>query len=199
MQIIIDSEKLKNSEINFPEFLMLLGIYYGYTINSKTYKNLHSLGYVVVEGYEDKIPSKMSITYEGKTALEGMLADAKIEDNSDTKYEELATKMIELFPKGRKPGTNYMWRGSKLEIIRKLKTLTTKYEVPFNEDKILKATENYVKSFNGDYRTMRLLKYFIFKIEVKDGKEEFCSELLSRIDNLDQEDSDIEDWTTTLC
>lgn len=200
MNVCFDSNKLISDELTKEEILMLLGIRLGVVITPSTYKTLHNEGYICIDSIDKDTlyPDKIHITLEGEAALDGILASSRIKSEDNMTYDELASKMIELFPKGRKPGTNYLWRASKLEIARKLKTLATKYKVDLEPSKVLQATSNYVKSFNNDFTTMRLLKYFIFKIEVKDGKEEFNSELLSRIENLEQDTKEEQDWLSTL-
>lgn len=109
--------------------------------------------------------------------------------SKDKEITELAREMQEIFPKGKKAGTTYYWRGSILEITRKLKTLIGKYDVTLNKDKVLEATKEYVNSFNGDYTKMRLLKYFILKsAKDSDGNIIIHSDLMSLLENEGQED-----------
>lgn len=65
-----------------------------------------------------------------------------------------------------------------------------------SEMSIIKATEAYVSGFNGDYKYMRLLQYFIWKEEIKDGSKVPISELANYIENAGQEDQ--KDWEITL-
>lgn len=107
---------------------------------------------------------------------------------SDLDYKTLAEKLKELYPKGYKPGTNYAWRGSTMEIVRKLQTLVIKYNFKFTEEEAIEATKKYVDSFNGDYRFMRLLKYFLLKtIRDGEGGTDISSEFMSLIENGAQE------------
>ena len=102
---------------------------------------------------------------------------------------------MQIFPQGKKPGTPYYWKCNKREISLKLKSFFKLYGVKYTEEEILSAAHRYVESFNGDYRFMRLLKYFIWKKE--DGEE--ISELATFIDNDGQEDSDYgESWVNEL-
>ena len=102
------------------------------------------------------------------------------------------------YPKGRKDGTNYNWRGAVAVNAARLKTLVQRYGVSLNKEDVVQATRNYVQSFSGDYRYMQILKYFIFKNETRNGSVEFESQLMSYIENLGQEDTMKNDWTNNL-
>lgn len=110
----------------------------------------------------------------------------------DVKYERLAEKMRELYPKGLKPGTTYCWRDSIPIIAKKLKTVVEKFNTQFTEEQALDATRRYVESFNGDYRFMQLLKYFILKTDKATG--DIRSDFLSLLQNPDAEDSLNDNW-----
>lgn len=113
---------------------------------------------------------------------------------------ELVKNMQEVFPKGIKPGTNVPWRGNKYEIKQKLLKFQDKFNIPLEFDKILAATKSYVNSFNGNFKTMHTLKYFILKNVVVDGEMEVKSELLSFLDNDISEDDNMitDDYFTNL-
>ena len=113
------------------------------------------------------------------------------------RYELLAAQLREIFPKGRKEGTSYMWRDSNSIIAKKLKSLVSKYGECFTDEQAINATRKYVESFNGNYRYMQLLKYFISKKVVNDGEVEETSQLLSYIENEGQSDYNNE-WTAEL-
>ena len=115
--------------------------------------------------------------------------------SKDKEFRELADKLKELFPKGKKAGTTYMWRDSTAVIARKLKTLVVKYDYQFTEEQAIKATKAYVESFNGDYTYMQLLKYFILK-SLPDG--EIKSDFMSYIENEGQEDELSDNWLNEM-
>ena len=115
--------------------------------------------------------------------------------SKDKEFKELADKLKELFPKGKKAGTTYMWRDSTAVIARKLKTLVVKYDYQFTEEQAIKATKAYVESFNGDYTYMQLLKYFILK-SLPDG--EIKSDFMSYIENEGQEDELSDNWLNEM-
>ena len=113
--------------------------------------------------------------------------------NPTVDFTELARKLREIYPAGRKPGTNYQWRGSTAEIAKKLKTLYVKYEFEFTEEDAIDATQRYIESFHGDYTFMRLLKYFILKTTI-DGDGNSDIKFMSLIENAGQEDDTDDKW-----
>ena len=119
--------------------------------------------------------------------------------DKDSEFLELANEMRELYPKGKKEGTTYLWRGTTAEVAKKLKTLVVKYGYSFSKEQVLKATKEYVNSFNGNYKRMRLLKYFVLKSE-KDADDNIniISELMSLIENEGQISEQRENWEATL-
>lgn len=119
--------------------------------------------------------------------------------DKDAEFLELANELRELYPAGRKEGTTYMWRGTTAEIAKKLKTLVVKYKYSFTREQVLKATKEYISSFNGNYKKMRLLKYFILKSERDaDDNVNVISELMTLIENEGQTDTQREDWMSTM-
>jgi hypothetical protein len=110
------------------------------------------------------------------------------------KVDALVKKILELFPEGKKYGTPYYWRCGSKELAVRLMSFFNKYG-SYDEEKILKATDKYIKSFNGDYRFMKLAKYFVWKKE-EDGSE--SSELATQLENLNVVDSNNDNWTQNI-
>lgn len=196
MRIEIEDAVLEKYGITLDEFLALLLAYYGTDIkeanNSLIAKNLADRNLFMSEG--------VVIGSKAEELMSSILVDSSSKNQyDDAYYESLASKMQELYPAGKKPGTSYMWRGTVAEIAKKLKTLVSKYGYTLEEDKVLTATKNYVGSFNGDYQRMRLLKYFILKSEKdEDGNVVVVTDLMAYIENEAGMDSLREDWTSSL-
>lgn len=110
----------------------------------------------------------------------------------DEEFNNLASKMREIFPDGRKAGTAYYWRDSVPIIAKKLKTVVDRFNVQFTEEQALAATRRYVESFNGDYRFMQLLKYFILKTDKATG--DIRSDFLSLLQNPESNDLLGDNW-----
>lgn len=199
MRIVIDDTICNNYGIQLDEFLYLLTLYLNKPITPKTIKNVYHKGYIVVEEIDNagNITKIRPDLHLFKT-IGTMLDEAQVEANKkpDDRYISLAERMISLYPTGKKPGTNYMWRDSKNIIAKRLKNLLLKYKVKATDDEIIEATRRYVESFNGDYRYMQLLKYFISKKTAIDGSIEESSQLMSYLENVDGNTN--QDWTTKL-
>lgn len=93
-------------------------------------------------------------------------------DAEDGRFETLATKVQECFPKQKMMYANgtaspFYFRCNKTEIKNKLKKFLTIYGEVADED-IIDATKRYVASYAPKgYRGMRLAKYFIMKDDRK--------------------------------
>lgn len=150
-------------------------------------KNLFSEGSIVVSDKVKELVSTIAID-----------SDKSVIDK-DAEFIELANELRELYPAGRKEGTTYMWRGTTAEIAKKLKTLVVKYKYSFTREQVIKATKEYISSFNGNYKKMRLLKYFILKSERDaDDSVNVISELMTLIENEGQTEVRRDDWMSTM-
>lgn len=117
--------------------------------------------------------------------------------------DELATRLMNIYPRGKKNGTNVYWRGNKKEIRERLQKFFKLYGEKYSFDEIAEATEKYVTSFKDDYSFMRVLKYFIIKDERTLNEEgrlvtNQVSDLATFIENSEQEDEIDDNWTSTL-
>ena len=162
-------------------------------------KNLINKGYITVNRNELFLPIGWRLTNTGKDMLNAIIVDSDKHQEPQEKLTDLATKLKAIFPKGKKDGTNYYWSDGVPLVIRRLKLFFKKYGSNFTNEQIIQATEKYVEGFNGSYQYMRLLKYFIFKEKVgANGEIEGDSELISYIENADEEENLKNEWTSTL-
>ena len=196
MKLTIDQTILDKNNLTLEEFLVLflsarevdIGVIsQSLVAKGLADKDLFSSGKLVIS---DKVKDLVStIPIE---------SDKNVIDK-DSEFTELATELREIYPAGRKDGTTYMWRGTTAEVAKKLKTLVVKYGYTINKEDVLKATKEYVNSFNGNYRYMQLLKYFILKsVKDADGNIDIKSELMSLIENSDQIDAQRDDWVSNM-
>ena len=149
------------------------------------------------------------VTQHWSDELDEILAESSSTiEKTDEELLALAQKMRELYPQGRmidmrtgKP-TAYYFRCNNSEVIKKLKTFFARYG-NYSDENILDATRRYVASFRGNYqqRGFRIIKYFIFKDDVKQGPDgnyvESLSPLLDFLDNKEseqEEDNTSDDW-----
>ena len=192
MKLIIDSDACLNNGTCIGEVLLLYE--YALKISPESMKqSLIDKGYITNAG---DLFGRYTVTNKAVKLLDNVLADSSVDD--DTKITELATKLKELYPKGKKEGTNQFWADGVSIIVKRLKIFYKKYGF-YDNDIIIKATEDYIKSFNGDYRFMKTLKYFLWSEKVnKAGEVEPTSDLLTYIENADEVDELSNDWLNDL-
>ena len=192
MKLIIDSDACLNNGTCIGEVLLLYE--YALKISPESMKqSLIDKGYITSAG---NLFDRYTATDKAVKLLDNVLADSSVDD--DTKITELATKLKELYPRGKKEGTNQFWADGVSIIVKRLKIFYKKYGF-YDNDIIIKATENYIKSFNGDYRFMKTLKYFLWSEKVnKAGEVEPTSDLLTYIENADEVDELSNDWLNDL-
>lgn len=177
----VNEEILKKYNLTFGEFLLLLFWINGYAIG-KCRESLIQKNLVEANLFDNE-----SAVLSDNT--KNLISDILIESNEQVikesdNLEDIAREIRELYPKGRKPGTTYMWRDSVPMVARKLKTLVMKYDFKFTKQQAIEATKRYVESFQGDYRYMQLLKYFILKTDKQTGETK--SDFMSYIENNDE-------------
>ena len=185
MKFYIDTEECKKLEVPLDELLYMIGLYFGVDINSNTVFNILKRGVVEHDGYDLlKHMKNPKLVGEGVNIVESYLLKSEFNTPKyKNRFENLAEQLRELYPKGKKAGTAYMWRYCNSFITKKLKALVKQYVEFFTDEQAIEATKKYVESFNGNYQYMQLLKYFISKAVVKDGQIETSSQLLSYIEN----------------
>lgn len=190
-KVSINKDVLEKNNLSMDEFLVLLLTYNKANIQ-EVKQSLVEKGLADFSVYDDELV----ISSTTKDLITSITIDSDVKVISkDKEFKELADKLKELFPKGKKAGTTYMWRDSTAVIARKLKTLVVKYDYQFTEEQAIKATKAYVESFNGDYTYMQLLKYFILK-SLPDG--EIKSDFMSYIENEGQEDELSDNWLNEM-
>lgn len=164
-----------------------------------TYKSLISKGLITrVNGTLYSLNKKYSPTEKGINLVDELIADS--EENIVLKEEEiknLADTLRGMYPEGKMPGTSYYYRCNRADVVRKLKSFFRRYG-DYTNDQIIDATQRYIASFNGNYTYLRLLKYFIWKDENKDGETLQVSQLADWIENQSQVNRTNSDWTTNL-
>lgn len=201
MIFTINSECLKKQGMTVPEALGILLV--------KSGVNIHEL-FNQLEASERIVRTSTSgsylITHKTNNELEEALNDAEGTLPQESDIVDIVSAMRQVFPKGSKPKdngepSNWMWRGNTKDLVRALKTFINDYGM-YTKEEFVRAAEKYVRSFNGDYRKMRILKYFIVKNEHKmkedgTGYIERVSDLATVLENLDDEEENI-NWDTEM-
>ena len=196
--ICLSERGFTKNGISLGEVLLLLAISQDVNLEESE-KLLVEKGYITANR-GDLFNNKWRATNNGRDMLNSVILDSDKEvgtNEMDSRLNDLVPRLQEIFPEGKKAGTNRYWRGSKRDITERLKSFFKKYD-KYTDDQIIEATRQYVKSFNGDYSYMRVLMYFIWKEEVKDGTKSPISELATYIENANQETDSNGDWITTL-
>ena len=133
---------------------------------------------------------KYYVTQHWSEVIDEILCDSS-QESDEERLKNLAQKMMECYPQGKMPGTAYYYRCNNAEIRKKLKKFFLQYgDYPDNE--IIDATKRFVASYNGVYRYLPLLKYFISKnksVMDEDGENHVSevSELASYLENKEEE------------
>ena len=192
MKYVIDDAVAEKMGLSLPQVLLLMLIKTGQNTNEILQELLDKEAVVALDVY----PVKYMITQRWSDTCDNILLTSDRTVPTEDEILPIAEKLMAIFPQGKKPGTPYYWKCNRREVALKLKSFFKLYGTKYTEEEILEAATNYVNSFNGDYRFMRLLKYFIWKKE--DGVE--ISELATFIDNAGQEDEvgESSNWVNTL-
>lgn len=142
----------------------------------------------------------------GPVALDDEFELVKIPKKLDF-FDELATKLRELWPSGNKDG-KYPWRDSVSNLSKRLKILWRERFPDFKEnenslEQCLTVARRYLAQFENDTKYMKILKYFILKqktIIMKDGEEKYISESIfaDMLENKAAEDVMDSEWANIL-
>ena len=196
--VCLNKKAAQQNGITIDEALLMLAIHNKADLE-RAEKALVQKGLITAERNDLFQQIGWRLTNKGTEVLDYVIMDSDKEQEPQDRLIQLATKLKETFPKGKKDGTNYYWAEGVALIVRRLKLFFKKYGNEFTDEQIVQAAEKYVQGFNGNYQYMRLLKYFIFKEKVgANGEVEGDSELINYIENADQTDSLKNDWTSTL-
>jgi hypothetical protein len=142
------------------------------------------------------------VTQRWDDTVSAILLDSDVKTPSPDRLENLTKRLMEAFPKQKKAGTCHYFRGNRKDIMLRLKKFFKLYG-KYTDEQIVTAAKKYVESFNGDYSYMRILKYFIWKDEVKINSEgdryvDEVSDLANWIENAGQESNMNNDWISEL-
>lgn len=199
MKLCFDIKECEKEKVPIDSALYIASLYLGKLITSNTFQDVCAKGLIEFDGFDLKRePVNARLTQSGVELIETIFLNSEFcsSNSEEDRYEKLAKRLQEIFPKGKKPGTNLMWRDSQPIIAKKLKAIVKKYKVDFTDLQAIEATKKYVESFNGDYQFMQVLKYFISKRNLITGDE--TSQFLSYIENANQEDMNNKDWTDNV-
>ena len=180
MKITIDMDVLKRHGFTWPEFQGLLAAYAGYPLDREQ-KSLEEKGLVQRDLFRSFPPVLPDNTKDLVAAIL-MESDEKAKA-SGIDFDGLARKLIDIYPKGNKPGTTYSFGGTPKEIAQKLRVLVVRYNFMFTEEEAIEATKEYVGQFK-EYKHMHLLRNFLLKtLRDEYGHIEIDSMFMTIIEN----------------
>lgn len=184
MTISINDKVCKENGITVAQILALLLVKTGENI-PKLLEELKSKEMIVEE--QSLLEKTYTITQRWDNVCCNVILSSDKDVPIDTHIEELAKALMELYPKGKKPGTNTYWRGNLKDTKLRLKKFYKLYGNKYTDTQILEATKKYIED-HIDLSYMRVLKYFIWKDVRKVDSEgvgyiEETSDLASYIEN----------------
>ena len=192
MKIVIDSSILEKEGFTMQDFAVILYYLSGGSgvLNAELCDSLWNRGFLIkdADGY--------IVDNNKYSTIESWLSASTLSASNKDDLTTLADTLRNIYPAGKKSGTNDYWRDSTKIISQRLAMFFKKYGDKYTNEDIVKATQNYVTSFNGNYQYMRLLKYFIYKKDREAGDE--TSQLASYLDNAGEESLQDIDWTSNL-
>lgn len=200
MKYVISTKALKDRGIKFEEALLIMLIQQCNDISALIQSLVdRKLLKVKKDTLFERTEYEVNISFLQKIESALLSKDPDVPD--EERLNILAAKLMEIYPKGKKEGTAYYWRGNRKEIRERLQKFFKLYGEKYSDEEIIKATKAYVTSFNGNYAFMRILKYFIIKDEKTENEEgkvvtNQISDLATFIENEGQEDE--REWNLEL-
>ena len=181
MKITINTDILRRHNLSLGEFLILLLGYYDIdyaTCHDKVVdkslaeKNLFKDIGVVLSDNSKNLIAKILMESDDKAI------------NSGIDFDGLASKLMNLYPDGIKPGKTYSWRGTVDDIAQKLRILVVRYDFLFTEEETIAAVKEYINSFKAPYQYMHTLKNFLlYTSKDSQGHWEMESMFMTIIEN----------------
>ena len=193
MKIVLDTEVCKKEGKDADVIIYLLSLLSGCKITANTFEKARQQRMLKFEQMYDvrkPFPEYVSLTDTAEHVVESLMASS-VNVASEERCTQLAEKLREIFPAGKKPGYAYTWRDSVSCITDRLKKFFMKYG-EYTDEQVIEATKAYVASFNGNYQYMQLLKYFIWKNKVT-GEEVVRGRIVGEVERQSQLAAWIED------
>ena len=194
MKYVIDTDVCAREQISLPIVLSVMLVQSGADLEelkeelfAKEVLVRKDNNILVTEAWADKISRIL------------LLSDQEVP--CESRLDNLAIRLMDIFPKGKKEGTSVYFKGNKKDNKLRLQKFFKLYGNTYTDEQIVEAAKRYVESFNGNYSYMRALKYFIWKDEKKTDREgkvyvEEVSDLATYIEN--EGDSQNKEWELSL-
>lgn len=153
---------------------------------------LYCTSYLNANGFLDE-PHLSELRSLVKNGLPFVFAMNKVLYGCEYHVNELALRMIELYPKGMKDGTSLPWRGNYKEVKDRLQLFRKSYGHGWSDDEVVEATRSYISSFT-DSTYMRTLKNFIFRYDINGMSESLLASVLEN----GVENNKLNEWNIDL-
>lgn len=194
MKVTIDEKQCERRGLQPEEVLLSLFLRCGADLAKTIDELLKREVIVFVEG-------KYYVTQHWSDVIDEILVDSSGAVDDEVRLLNLAEKMRKCFPAGKMPGTPYYYRCNNREVILKMKKFFLQYG-NYTDDAIVDATKKFIASFNGNYRYLPLVKYFISKnktVQDEDGTNHIVetSALATYLENKEDDIEYNEDWLST--
>lgn len=200
MKYVIDEKICRDLGMDLPSVLAVLLVKSGVDIH-QLFDNLVKKQVLVKQ---DSLFESYMVTQRWDDVTSTILLDSEQQnpEDNDARLEKLALSLMDIFPKGRKEGTNTYWRGNVRDTKLRLKKFFKLYGNKYTDSQILEAAKKYVESFNGDYSYMRVLKYFLWKDAKRvnsDGNYvDDVSDLATLLENAGYEEINNDSWRDSV-
>ena len=189
MKITLDSSTFLKNNLTDEEVFYLLSVSRDCNLE-RAERRLIDKGFIRIDD-----ENKVHITQKGNDALTTVILDSDKGISSPKSLENLVGDLRALFPKGLQQG-RYPWRDSPAGITERLRVFEKKFgRYPY--EKIVKATENYVKRMTGD-PFMKTLKYFIWSEQKGTLESGLANELALLEEGGEDEVVASQDWTNNM-
>lgn len=181
MKITINTQILKRHNLSLGEFLLMLIGYFDIDLQTAHASVIEKLL------AEPNILKKMGIILSNNSkdlvAQILMESDEKV-IQSGIDFDDLADKLMHIYPCGNKPGSTHQWGSTKDIIAQKLRTLVAVHNFTFTPEEAIEAVKKYVSTFEAPYKDMLLLRSFLLTTKKSsDGINEIDSLFMSYIEN----------------
>lgn len=168
LKIQVEAEKLAELQLTPNQYCLAYLIHYKEKDQFKMFKTLYKkelhfkedLLTLATKNYLKTSNNDFTKIVFDESTIEGIFSS----EETISDWDIFVEKFRDLFPTGIKSGGFYV-KGSSKDCSKKLNLFIKEYK--FNEETILKATENYVKrSRTKGYSYMKLAVYFILKDKI---------------------------------
>lgn len=202
MELKISEKLIRSNKLTITEILLVIASRYG-DIQGETIELQKR------EVLTKNSDGKLVLSPSWEQALDEILEGSSIKVGEEQWWLDFAKEFVDTFPSSKMPATGYYYRGSKMEIAKRLqKFFNTHTEYKPTDEmraKVVDAAKRYNQEMDFRPKYRALAKYFISKEKTIVGEDgmghvEEVSQLASYLENDNKQGPPIEgmDWMSTL-